>query len=249
MRATHEMRALPGNAFLFRNRGDHYGRLGRFAESLADRERLLELDPGDLEARFTAAIGTLYLDNVARYRLHTREMVQRFAGAGHPDAHERAAKALCLAPCDAADAALARDLADKALAAPHGEHRVGWFRLTRALVEHRAGDHAECLRSLERFWLEGEKIDFGDKRYPMGTAHALAAMAYHRLGNAAKAKEHFDQSARLMAECPEPGKRDLGAGPDNWVVWAILHREANQLLNGPGIKGQTSSTRKQEMNR
>ena len=134
-------------------------------------------------------------------------MARRFGSAEHPDAQVRAAKALCLAPCADADAALTRDLSEKATSAPMGEDRVGWFRLTRALADYRAGDDAGCVRSLEQFWPEGKEINFGDRRYPKG-------------------------AARLLAECPRPGKRDLGVGPDNWVVWAILHREAEQALAG-----------------
>jgi len=76
--------------------------------------------------------------------------------------------------------------------------RVTWPRV-------RAGNDAECAW-LEKFWPNGEKINFGDTRYAVGAAHALAAMARHRLGDAAKAREHFDTSARL-SRMPPAGQK------------------------------------------
>ena len=154
VRSTHEIAALPDSMPVVRDRGDAYCRMGRFAESLADRERVLQLAPGDLDARFAAAIGRIYLGDRDGYLRHARDMVGRFAGCGQLHPMERTAKVLSLAPCGPADAVLAVELAATAFALGPPERDVGWFKLTHAMALYRAGEYARCAEWVEQFWPE-----------------------------------------------------------------------------------------------
>ena len=230
---TQEIRSLPRNAHAALARADRYARMGRFADALADRERAMVLDPASYDAWFAAAIGQLYLGDVGAYRATAGGMLRRFADTDNPEAAERTAKAYLLGPPGGgADVGRAVALADRSLAFPHAESRVGWFELTKAMAEYRAGRWQSALDRLAKFREHAARINYGDPRYPVGTGLALAAMACHRLGQHEQARRHLGESARLMEACPKPGGADLGPGPDNWAVWAIFHREAAALIEG-----------------
>jgi hypothetical protein len=77
-----------------------------------------------------------------------------------------------------------------------------------------------------------KQINFGDVRYPRGTGLALAAMAHHRLRHADDAAKSLEAAERLSRECAQPGKTDLGYGPDNGCVWQIWLREARAVVGG-----------------
>jgi serine/threonine protein kinase/tetratricopeptide (TPR) repeat protein len=233
-RVTNEIRALPSDPALPGERAFYFCRLGRFEEALADREREMKLDPDNVDAWFCAAIDRLYLGDVEGFRAHAGKMIERFKDRDQPDPLERAAKAWLLSPPPAADVAAVMPLIDKALAAEHGETRIAWFELSKAIAEYRAGNHASCLDWIGRFWTHSGKISFGDRRYPEGTALALAAMAHRCLGQIEEANSNLEKSIALMNEAPKPGRDDLGYGPENWVVWDLFLREAKQQVgNAP----------------
>jgi hypothetical protein len=100
------------------------------------------------------------------------------------------------------------------------------------MAEYRAGNDATALEWLTKFETNCRHIDYGDRRYPEGTAAALAAMIHHRGGRVDVARQQLARSEALLKECPRPGERDLGYGPENWIVWKIYHGEADRVLVG-----------------
>ena len=236
-RLTAELKARPNDARRVHERAVANGRLGRFAESTADWETKTRLDPADWHAYFAAAVGRLHRGDVEAYRAHAREMTARFSKLGDWGSQERLAKTYALAPPppDAGKdlAAAAMRMIDGVLATQqhHGPSQP-WFQLTKAMVEYRAGNMAACLEWTIKTRANNPDVTFGDRRYPQGTALALAAMAHHGLGRPDEARQALAESDRLMAEAPRPGERDLGDGQENWQVWAVFLREARDLIAG-----------------
>jgi tetratricopeptide (TPR) repeat protein len=237
-RLNGETRALPNNAALLCERGSYYARLGRFREALADRERAVEADPDDVDARFCAAIGALYLGDVDSYSKQAAHMMERYRDRTDPDPLERAAKVFLLSPPTGAGAgatvAAAVGMTERALAANHPPDRIGWYELSKALALYRAGRLDACLKCLEQVKADVPNISYGDRRFPEGTALALAALAHHALRHADAARDSLADAERLNATIPQPGKSDLGPGPDNWVVFQILLRELREARAASG---------------
>ena len=232
-RLTEELKAWPDNARLVDERAILNGRLGRFADAAADWELKIKLNPDDWHAYYAAAAGRLQRGEVEAYRQHARAMVVRFANLGDWSSQERVAKTYALSPPPDAvnDLSTAMRLIDQALEArEHDEATTAWLQLTKALVEYRAGNAAACLEWTLKSRANNPKVTFGDRRYPYGSALALAAMAHHRLGNAPEARQAVAEAGRLMAEAAQPGERDLAPGQENWQVWAVLLREARDVV-------------------
>ena len=96
---------------------------------------------------------------------------------------------------------------------------------------------SRALDWLDRFRTHSAKINYGDRRYVEGAGLALAAMTRHRLGQPEQARQCLDESERLAGEAPQPGRADMGYGPENWMVWQVLHREAKGLIGGAAAPG------------
>jgi tetratricopeptide (TPR) repeat protein len=238
-----EIRALPNNAALLSERGSYYARLGRFREALADRERVVEVDPDDVDARFCAAIGALYLGDVDSYRRQAARMMELYRDRSEPDPLERAAKIYLLSPPAGADAgataAAAVEMTERAMAANHPPDRIGWYELSNALALYRAGRLDACVKGLEKVKADVRNVSFGDRRYPEGTTLALSALAHHALGHAEAARQSLADAEELNKAMPQPGESDLGYGPDNWAVFQILLREARTTC-GPAAPTQAT---------
>lgn len=230
---TQEMRALPRNVHTVMARADCFARMGRFPEALADWERAMTLDPASYDACFAAAIEQLQPGDVDAYRAAAGEMLRRFADTDNHEVADRTAKAYLLSPHQGADFDQAVALADRALALNRDVTRVGWFELTKAMAEYRAGRYAETLDWLAKFRTHSSLITYGDRSYPEGTGLASAGMAHHRLGHLDEARRNLDESTRLMDQCPKLGEADLGPGPENRLVWEIFMREAHTLIGSP----------------
>ena len=43
---------------------------------------------------------------------------------------------------------------------------------------------------------------------------------------------HLAAAERLAGELPQPGKADIGYGPENYLVFQILLREAKEVVGG-----------------
>jgi tetratricopeptide (TPR) repeat protein len=240
-RLTGEMKALPNDPKPPTERAIRYGHLGRFRESLADLELALKLDPDHCDARFSAAVARLYLNDVEGYRAQARDMMRRFAGRGDSGVKERVGKTFLLSPPpdSEADVAAARRLVDEALELPHADDVAPYTEMAKALAEYRAGRFEACLEWVGRS--RDHQAVFGDRRKLDGTCLALAAMAQHRLGRGREAVASLDASQRLLDESPEPGKADLGIGPNNREIWEIVLREARSVLGAAA--GSTTATR------
>ena len=232
---TEELKGWPDNARLVHDRAILNGRLGRFADSTADWERKIELNPDDWHAYYAAAVGRLQRGEVDAYRNHARAMLARFANLGDWSSQERVAKTYALAtPADAGnDLPTAMRLIDQALEArEQDEPSTAWLQLTKAMVEYRAGNVEACLDWTLKSRANNPKVSFGDRRYPYGSALALAAMSHHRLGRRDEARQALAEATGLMADAAQPGERDLAPGQENWQVWAVLLREATDLVGG-----------------
>jgi hypothetical protein len=83
------------------------------------------------------------------------------------------------------------------------------------------------LKCLEQVKADIPRISYGDRRFPEGTALALEALAHPGLGNRDAARHSLTAADRLNGTMPRPGESDLGPGPDNWVVFQIVLREAH----------------------
>jgi tetratricopeptide (TPR) repeat protein len=229
-RLTRQLQALPKDTGLLRQRAHLYERLGRFQDALEDRERAIQSNADVVESRFVAGILRLYLGDAEAYRAHARYALGRFANDGTAESPEHAGKMFLLAPPDGADLTDALTCIDRALTFDHSESRIGWFELSKGLAEYRAGRFAAALQWLDKARYHCGDIVYGDPRYPEGTTLALTAMAHHRLGHAAEARESLDQAARLTNQLPKPGETDLGNGAHNWVVLQIILREARGVV-------------------
>jgi tetratricopeptide (TPR) repeat protein len=193
---------------LYARRGGAYARLEQWEKALADITRASELRPDDgWLIGHNRAVLYLAVGDEAGYRRVCAELLQRFgAGASLANARE-AVWTGALRPDAVPDPSQFAHIAERVVAQ---EPKSAVNQRTLGAALYRAGRFEEAIQWLTR------NGDGGFQGWP------FLAMAHHRLGHAAEARQWLDKTI-------------ADAKPYDWVTrWELqlLRREARELIEG-----------------
>jgi hypothetical protein len=123
------------------------------------------------------------------------------------------------------DAAAIRRALDAALAV--GAKAPGpWLQLCKGAADYRQGRWQPALETLD-------KVRGSRSSSIGGSAEALIAMAFHRTEKPGAATDFWGRAAaRIEKGLPAAGVSDLGADPEQWLIYHILLREAQATIPG-----------------
>jgi Flp pilus assembly protein TadD len=200
---------------------------GRWAEAAEFHTKVLELDPSNSLFWHDEAVLRLKVGDVEGYRRVCRGMLARFGGSNSPVEAECIARTCCLAPGAVADYEPVLRLADRAVTGTENHQAYRWFLIARGMADYRAGRFAGAID-----WLRKSLTPGADSEEPVrdGLAHAVLAMAHHRLGQAEEARKALDRARDLEERLPASG----GNLTYNWLRVHVVRREADALLGAAG---------------
>ena len=221
VRETAALAAHPDDPGHLASLGDLHIRNGDFALALDELNRATTLNRTNHWYWFQTACLRCYMGDEAGYRDACRHMLDLAAASNGPEFAERTAKA-CLLSRAQVDLDRLNHLADQALASP--SPYAAWFQMTKGLAEYRAGRYAAA-----RDWFN--KAAALDSRWGTPTVRLLLAMTDFRLGSSASARAAIESLLKQVDQkLPRPGTGDLGVGPENFLVFATIRREAEASL-------------------
>jgi serine/threonine protein kinase/Flp pilus assembly protein TadD len=235
---TKAVRLRPDHVSVWVERGDLYARLGLWDLAAADFAREREWREPDATTRwYRHALLRLVVGDAGGYRKVCRRMRERYSGTLSPSLATEVIRTCLLAPGPDADLAGLVELAQHTTVHSRGS----WYSLYLLGVAHyRAGQYEPAVRRL-RESLRG---------HPDWAARAISypvlAMAHHRLGQTAEARQALDAAAEAIdgwtRDRYQNQEKDsiyhLGATacwPIAWWDWLehqLYYREARALIDG-----------------
>ena len=207
-----------------RNRG--YGCIepGQWKQAAGEFDRAIELEPNDALLRQLAAVTHLRAGEVDAFRKTCAAMIERFENTQDIAVACCVLRACVLRPDALAD--MGRLVSLVRLATP--SEGLGPAEASAGL--YRAGQYAEAVGRFEA----------AERVYRLRPwASYFLAMARHRLGRVAEARQAFDEAARWTDEADREKSDDLTATRPSWGAWyeplecKLLLEEAKQLLETP----------------
>jgi tetratricopeptide (TPR) repeat protein len=205
-------------------------RTGDFAGALADYGAALAVNDEDNLWWLHRAALRLYTGDADGYRDDCHRMTEKFLSSTDPAAAERAIKTCLLVPDPPVDLESLREPLQRVMTAPTTVGYYKWFQLTQGMYEYRLGRYEGALQ-----WLARAR-DGMTSPQSKALADFFAAMAMHRLGNAAGAERALSNGIRQTPDDPldlahlDPA--ESGSTVGNWVIARVARREAEQLLRG-----------------
>jgi WD40 repeat protein/serine/threonine protein kinase/tetratricopeptide (TPR) repeat protein len=219
--------ADPRNAFAWRQRGLLRAAQGDFQQAARDMDQGIRLDPSEEWAWYRAVTLQLYAGDVARYQELCRQMLERYVDSPEVTFAERAVKCCLLMPDATHDSQRLVRLTERAIEL-HPTHRFrAWFDLTKGMADYRADKLASAVEVLQK----NPTFTGWSKEVP---AQAYLAMAYHRLGQSAKARQALEKARQAREQMANPGQSNFRAVDiQDWVICALAYREATAQLDVP----------------
>ena len=219
-------RTVTGNPLLSRGNPESLARKGLWSEAAQAYADLIRKDPKRTASIDGLKLGLLYAASGDREAHATlcRAMQANMERWKTPGDGGRPAKAWAALP-NAIDNGMAENARRGAEhATKHSNHpAIGWFSLTRAMVDYRQGRNRESLG-----W---SRKPANHKDAAMrSSANAFAAMASHRLGNNMQAEQSLAKAVAAFAAITIPSKKDLGPLWHNYLAAKLALDEANSLL-------------------
>jgi serine/threonine protein kinase/Flp pilus assembly protein TadD len=217
-------RLQPNSAEGHRRLGLVLAQTGQWRHAAPEFARVVELDFGKQDWFLGAAV-LLEAGDIAGYRRFCEEMLKRFGDTDDPGIAERTAKTCLLAPDAVGNIDPVLKLADFALEKNPSDR---WILLTKALADYRAGRFTESAAWLNR-------LSLGDGGWVQeATAYAILAMAKSKSGQTEEATAALGQAETILRKLMTTTEKTQDFGQDwhNWLRARILHREAQNLLNG-----------------
>jgi eukaryotic-like serine/threonine-protein kinase len=218
----------PDHASVWVERGDLYASLGLWDLASADFAREHELREPDATMRwYRHALLRLYVGDADGYRQVCRRMRERFSGTLKGYFAGEVIRTCILAPGPDADLAPLVELAENMLAPEPGS----WYYLyLLGMAQYRAGQYEPAVRRLRESLLGHPDQAVRAISYP------VLAMAHHRLGQTAQARQALDAAAEAIDRWTNYGM-DHGASdwPISWWDWLecqLYYREAKVLIDG-----------------
>jgi serine/threonine protein kinase/Flp pilus assembly protein TadD len=236
---TQAVQLRPDHVSVWVERGDLFARLGLWDLAAADFARERELREPDATMRwYRHALLRLYVGDADGYRQVCRRMRERFSGTQNPLLATEVIRTCILAPDADADLAPLVDLAQHAM----DHSRGSWYGLyLLGVAQYRAGQYEPTVRRLRESLLGHPDCAARALSYP------VLAMAHHRLGQTAEARQALDAAAeaidrwtrdRYQNQEEKNWIHDLGATaswPIDWWDWLecqFYYREARVLIDG-----------------
>ncbi|HEY7117588.1 MAG TPA: hypothetical protein VH475_13450 [Tepidisphaeraceae bacterium] len=201
--------------------------VGRFPEAIEDYRLLTDLEPAQHLHWYYLACVLAYLDDAPAFdRLRVR-MLQGFGNS--PDRYIclRLAKAAMLMPAaDPQQQRIAGAMVDRAAAADPADK---WLRISKALVEYRAGRFERAVDWCEK----AQENPFGNPAAD-ASVQLLLALAHHASGQDVQARAALARGRGQVARdvAPLESGRMSGVGIEDWLICHSLLREANGALPG-----------------
>ncbi len=226
-----EIEAAPDSAAKHFARGRMRAQLGRWSESAADLQRVVELGPDQRIPWMHAAALLLLSGDEQAYQRHCRALVKQFQGTSNPEVADVVCKTCLLLPAEIELSDLPAQVVRDAATDMQWEKAHNWFRAMFALIAYREGDYPGAVD-----WAEKVRGAVGQNK---ALALVVRAMAESRLGKTEPARQTL-----AAAEAVIPGElRTLGTdaynGPlpvpavvvsHDWLIPEILRREAAALI-------------------
>jgi tetratricopeptide (TPR) repeat protein len=232
---TKAIEVRPDHASALVERGNLYAQLGLWDLAAADFARELQLREPDTTSRwFHQALLSVHLGDREGYHKVCRRMGARFWGTPISAFACELIRACVLDPDPGVDSAAPVELADLVVA---DEPNLCYHLYLLGITKYRAGQHEEAVRRLrdslnaDPAWL---------LPYP------ILAMAHHRLGQAAQARQALEAAERVLDQWTRERYEKQGAywidhrgatafWPVAWWDWMECqhyYREARLLIDG-----------------
>ena len=200
--------ALPQDCY---ERGHYHALLGRWEQAAGDMKQALAGDPGNLDWWEAYCVALLETGNTQDYRRVCADLLERYGASELPAVGGYLVRIGVLVPDAVPDPARLVALAARL---------PGRYHLGAAL--YRAGRYAEAVRVLSA------QTEVGRDSHHY-VVWLYLAMAHHRLGQTAEARQWLDRAAQAL------DRRNL-VGPASGLTMSWpplpLRREAEALLNG-----------------
>jgi serine/threonine-protein kinase len=190
--------------------------LGRGEEARVAWRDALGADPPGHDAWYGYAEFCLFLGQEEEYRRARRVLLRKFDATTDPLVAQRTATACLLGPSAGDELRQAAELAGRAAAVDPSNYQVAYpyFLFALGLAEYRQGRLDRAVSAMR-----GEAA-----RMPGPAPHLVLAMALHRSGRSAEARE-----ALAEAVLSHDWSADRARSPDDWSVHA-LRREAEAMI-------------------
>jgi tetratricopeptide (TPR) repeat protein len=228
----------PDHVSVWVERGDLYARLGLWDLAAADFAQESELREPDATTRWHLhALLRLSVGDADGYRKVCRRIRERFRGTQREDFASDVIRTCILAPDSDADLAPLVELAQNWLAPDPGS----WQRLYLVgVAQYRAGQFEPAVRRLR------ESLLGHPDSAPRAIGYPVLAMAHHRLGQTAQARQALDAAAKALDRWTQDRYQKQSGNrctrPDTTAHWPIVwwewlecqhyYREAKVLIDG-----------------
>jgi Flp pilus assembly protein TadD len=209
---------------LYAHRGAAYAELGQWDKAATEYTRAEELRPNDVDIGQRRALLCLAQGDKEGYHRVCADLLQRFGESASFRNPASAAWSCALCPDAVPDPSQLVLIAEKSVAAGAGDGTAlaNGLRMTLGAALYRAGRFDEAIQQLNASIAarNGDGV-FQDWLF--------LAMARHRLGHVAEARQWLDKTIQWEA------KRKADAAPMGWelcVELKCLRREAQELIEG-----------------
>ncbi|MBI1917216.1 MAG: protein kinase [Planctomycetes bacterium] len=202
--------------------GARYAEIGLWEEAAQHYRKAFDREPFDSQFHHYAAV-LLLAGDATNYQRHSAQMLERFGNTDNLQTLAELALSCNLTSRRIGDSARLVQMAEKVLAG-EPKAKAPWSNRNLGLAYYRAGRFKEALRCISE---SPEDV----------ASWPIPAMAYHRLGQADKAREWFAKHGGWLQKTAADAlaQTALQVPTSHWVYWAvpqILYREAKELIEG-----------------
>ena len=234
---TKAVQLRPDHVSVWMERGNLHAHLGLWDLAAADYAREMELREPDTTLRcYQHALLRCYVGDTDGYRQACRRMRERFRGTTKVAFLEEVLRSCVLAPGPDADLPRLVELSHEVVV-----HQP-WSSISLYILgtaQYRAGQDDPAIQRL------GEALAASDLRTRL-LSYPVLAMAHHRQGRPAEAREALDKAARILDQWTRERYQSQGEDwvihlgaevvwPVSWWDWMecqIYYREAKVLIDG-----------------
>ena len=214
--------------YLVQLKGSAHVKLSEWETAESELSRAIALVPPKsplwFEYAFRLAFLRAYVGKWDAYNQLCTESLEGFSSSTDLFVLERTAKMCLFSNQSAIDAHRAAELAYRASEQAFGGVSV-YARLTRGIADLRQKDYAMALERLEAVAKAGVPNDKVGNDITVALAKMYAAIACHHLGRADPARQHFEESAKMIRSFPA----GTGWWPD-WMMAVLVMKEAEELI-------------------
>ena len=209
-----------------RARANRQARFGQWKEAIADKVRVLELDPSDHSEWYLLAPLLVRAGDTDAYRKHRRDMIERFGATTDLPTMERTAKASLLLPAEGAELEMLGKLADAAVSLGQNHRYLAYFQFAQGLAQYRRGQFREAIVT-QRIVVAASGVPEREVQ-----AFAVLAMAHQHLGQSSEAHAALARGEEMgTALPPNSDDDDLGGNWQDVLIAKLLLQEAKTLLD------------------